>query len=406
MSDLPVLIIGAGISGLALAQSLLRHQIPFRIYERDTLFNQRSQGYRVRIGGDGIKALKSCLTHDLYTRLDKSCAQVTTKGTGPLWKLDALSAEEIKTGPPPGSKAPAAIHEEVQPLNADRSVLRNVLMRDLQPYVEFGKEFGSFEVLQAGLKVRFCDGSEVDGRLLVGADGASSRVRRRLVPGYRQIDTQGRFIYGKTVMTEKLRQNFQAKCLQGLSIVQDTSHEVPLTLLLEPVLFKDNEFRRDLPDDYVYWVILARKDRYDVGDHQLLSLSNADVAALARRTTSHWHSSFHALFDLQDTIQTSMIRIISAPIDIPDWEASNKVTLIGDAVHVMSPTSGVGAATALRDAAKLGSSLAGQTDQEKALLDYEGTMRAWASDAIMRSQVVGKLLFGMPPFNEIDCTKA
>ena len=73
----PILILGAGISGLCFAQVLLKQHptVPFRIYERDTVFNQRAQGYRVRLDSTGQNALKACLSEELYERLKKCCAQ-------------------------------------------------------------------------------------------------------------------------------------------------------------------------------------------------------------------------------------------------------------------------------------------------------------------------------------------
>jgi protoporphyrinogen oxidase len=73
-SQLPVLIIGAGISGLTLGQGLLKASIPFRIFERDPSINQRTQGYRVRINSVGIDALSSTLSPSLLDRLKESCA--------------------------------------------------------------------------------------------------------------------------------------------------------------------------------------------------------------------------------------------------------------------------------------------------------------------------------------------
>ena len=42
--------------------------------------------------------------------------------------------------------------EDMEPLNADRTVLRGVLMRGLEGYVEFGKEFEGFETTAAGVR--------------------------------------------------------------------------------------------------------------------------------------------------------------------------------------------------------------------------------------------------------------
>ncbi|CZS94879.1 uncharacterized protein RAG0_04707 [Rhynchosporium agropyri] len=66
---LSILIIGAGISGLAFVQGLLKFCIPFRVYDRNQALNVRNQRYRFRVHGGGQKALPSYLTPDLYTRL-------------------------------------------------------------------------------------------------------------------------------------------------------------------------------------------------------------------------------------------------------------------------------------------------------------------------------------------------
>lgn len=411
----PILILGAGISGLALAQGLLQSNISFRLYERDTHFNLRAQGYRVRIIGPGIQALQSVLPPALYTRLEASCAINAHGGERPGARLDALSAEEIENffgkGGPPGAGGPgqsglsgmggSGVGVVQEPLNADRMVLRSVLMRGLEEFVEFGKEFSTYEITPSGVTVRFSDGSEAQGPILVGADGASSRVRKQFLPQLKLVDTEGRFFYGKSTLTPELADTFNENCLKGMAVVQDRTGDVPTTLLLEPVRFKNNEFRKDLPDDYIYWVLLARKGVHGIPDAQLLNLSNHDSAALAKKLTAHWHTSFQPLFAHQDVAQTSLLRIISAPPDIPIWQPSNRVTLIGDAAHVMSPTAGIGATTALRDAAMLVQVLREEGVSVEGVGRYEDFMRGNAREGIERSALGGRHMFGMRPFEEL-----
>ncbi len=289
-----------------------------------------------------------------------------------------------------------------EPLNADRMVLRSVLMRGLEEYVEFGKEFSAYEISSSGVTVRFHDGSEAHGSLLVGADGAGSKVRKQFVPQLRLVDTEGRFFYGKSALTPALEETFNERCLKGMAIVQDRTGDVPNTLLLEPVRFKDNEFRKDLPNDYIYWVLLTRKGVHGLDDKQLLGLSNAEAAELTKRLTSHWHPSFRPLFDHQDAANTSVLRIISAHPDIPVWETSARVTLIGDAAHVMAPTAGVGATCALRDAKTLVEGLRVGGVSGESIGKYEGVMRGSAREAIQRSAVGGKVMFGMRGFEGLE----
>ena len=74
----PVIIIGAGFSGLALAQGLLKHgQIPFRVFERDPDLHARQQGYRVRISEEGISALAQNLPPERFEKLKRCCAHVS-----------------------------------------------------------------------------------------------------------------------------------------------------------------------------------------------------------------------------------------------------------------------------------------------------------------------------------------
>ena len=404
--DLPVLIIGAGISGLCLAQGLRKASIPFIVFERDPALNIRSQGYRVRINDDGIAALKKTLPPPLYARLVASCAQIGPGGnpkpqnfinalTGLTAQPKSLEAQLERM--PPQSRPPAN-----DALNADRNTLRNVLISGLEEYVKFGKGFTSYEATPTGVTVRFSDESEVEGSLLVGADGAGSRVRKQMLPRHIPLDTEGRFIYGKTTLTSELVKAFSETALLRLTVVQERKSGVPRSLLLEPVHFKDNEYRAGLPEDYVYWVLMSRKDQLDIDDSAMLELSAEEVSALAQKLTAHWHPSFHALFALQNRTQTAMLRICSSTPEIPIWKTSGYVTLIGDAVHILSPTSGVGAVTALRDSATLTEALKDGGISSESLGKYETLMREYSSAAIRKSPIAGKALFGMRPLEELS----
>jgi len=131
--------------------------------------------------------------------------------------------------------------------------------------------------------------------------------------------------------------------------------EAPLTLLLEPVRFQNNRHRSKLPDDYVYWVLIARADLFGKPDNELLRLNDADSAALSLKLTEEWDPSVRSLFELQDVAQSSTLRVSSSKPDIPFWSPNERIILLEDAVHAMSPCGGVGAVTALRDAAVLAS---------------------------------------------------
>lgn len=115
--------------------------------------------------------------------------------------------------------------------------------------------------------------------------------------------------------------------------------------------FRDNEYRKNLPSDYIFWVLGSMKPYFEQPDSELLPLDKETVFKKTLTLTQDWDPSFKVLFDMQDVNQTAILKTLSAKPDLPIWESNEKVTLIGDAAHPMSPTAGVGAATALKSAA-------------------------------------------------------
>jgi len=390
---LPIIICGAGISGLVLGQGLLKADIPFKIFERDPALNVRSQGYRVRINNAGISALKETLPDELFRQLRACSAIPASTVDEPYHQIDALTGEKVK--PHPATLDP-------EPLNADRTVLRRVLIKGLKKFVSYGKEFSRYESDSGDeVKVYFSDGSEILGSLLVGADGTKSRIRKQLLPNNRFIDTEGRWFYGKTELTTEVEQNFN-KHADFYSIIQDPSKGRVLTCLLEPVRFKENEFRKELPADYIYWVLGGCKDIFDMDDEKLLKLSPEEAAAETLRMTKHWDPSFHILFSAQTTSQSSILALESSKPDIEVWETKKFVTLLGDSIHAMSPTAGVGSVTAVRSAAALSKAIAEGGVNVETLKKYEDEMRGFASEAIKKSFSGGNLIFGLRTFEELE----
>jgi flavin-dependent dehydrogenase len=67
--QLPVIVLGGGIVGLALAQALKKEGVPFKVYERDEHLDARSAGWGITIHW-ALPALKSCLPDDVFEEID------------------------------------------------------------------------------------------------------------------------------------------------------------------------------------------------------------------------------------------------------------------------------------------------------------------------------------------------
>ena len=94
MSPLPVLIIGSGLGGLTLAHSLQKHNIPYRVFERDPADSQRAQGYRIGLDEGGAAGLKAALSPELYETFEKTCAEQHPPGG----RLDGPSGRLVQSG--------------------------------------------------------------------------------------------------------------------------------------------------------------------------------------------------------------------------------------------------------------------------------------------------------------------
>ncbi|KAI9354638.1 hypothetical protein DFJ73DRAFT_958970 [Zopfochytrium polystomum] len=442
-----ILIIGAGIGGLCLAQGLQRRGIPFTVYERDPSPDHRKQGYRLRINADGYKGLEACLTPERLAFYEASCA----RGPTGFRFIDALDGSDYEPTmvakgmhlPPPGLGSdgkPPAISEAG---TADRRVLRAALLAGIEDSVVFGQELVAFKVVEGGeggrtVVATFASGLVAKGALLVGADGVHSRVRRSLLPDRAFLDTDGRAIYGKTALTPAARHALHPLLLAGTAAALQKPPAGPvLSLFSEPVVFPNPPHALAPPagcaaaarlpetQDYLYWVLVARSatftaasaaapgDDDDTDKEPPLPRPGADAQSLARRLTASWDPRVRAVFTANgntDAAATSATRITTSPPTAGPWRTVPGVTLLGDAIHAMSPTAGVGANAALMDCKllveRIDAFLRGDVEGAGGIGDavvigaFEEEMWRKAEVSIRMSRRGGVTLYDQTPFEE------
>lgn len=393
---LPVIIIGAGVSGLLLAHGLKKANMSVRLFERDAGLEARQQGYRVLISDQGIQALQNNLLPEHFAKVKRCCSIYSMTGNAPSVNLDAITGGEGLPLFPAGVSQPLSTESEV--LSADRRVLREVLLQGLESITEFGKEYQRYEQdAEGGVTVTFTGGDSIRGSLLVGADGTWSRVRQQLLPNYQLSDTEARPIYGKTPLTDAISAAFPPRAMRELTLLQSPT----LKCLLECMRFDHSQ--PETPPDYVYWVLFLRGDAYQDGS---MPTTTEKALEFARRATNDWHPSFRCLFNQPDS-GASVIRLVtSRPSAIAvKTEQDALVALTGDAAHAMAPTAALGATTALRDAGNVIQHLTAEDDAmvepARALRAYEREMEAYAVEALAKSMVGAKRIYGVKPFEEL-----
>jgi 2-polyprenyl-6-methoxyphenol hydroxylase-like FAD-dependent oxidoreductase len=388
-----VIIIGAGTGGLCLAHGLKRAGISVAVYERDRTRRDGLQGYRVGISPAGSRALHQCLPPDLYRTFVATCARAPRHFNLMTEQLSELISIPVSPGDDP-------IESEK---SVSRMTLRQVLLTGLEDVVHFDKKFARYESGPDGrVTAQFEDGSSATGDLLVAADGAGSRVRKQYLPHARLVETGIVSIGAKVPLTADTKMLLPWKAAQGLTLINAPRGYGAILHVMEfpwdrggvkagiggndadligqwPGLLYDNT------TDYIMWGFWAARRNYPVDPAQA---NREDLAGIVLDMTKGWHPNLRKLIGLSDLSTIFAINIRTSEPVAP-WPTS-RVTLLGDAIHTMTPGRGVGANTALRDAALLCRNLTAARDGRMPMLqavhDYEAEMIRYGFEAVLESR--------------------
>ncbi|MFG2847151.1 FAD-dependent oxidoreductase [Kitasatospora sp. NPDC048296] len=398
MSDLHVIIAGGGLGGLALAQGLHQAGISVAVYERDPSPAFRNQGYRIRINPDGITALQAVLAPAAFELFAATAGHPGTRMDAFDHRLDLVHGQQL--APVPG--LPGAGR-----LAVNRRTLREILLSGLEKSVHYGARLTHYRTEPTGpVTAHFADGTSATGDVLIGADGVNSAVRAQLLPEARVVDAGLRLFYGKVPFAgEADRERIPAELL-GLwtTVIGPDRRFIGLAPVQYPEAPHDAAARL-APDialgagtDYLACVFGARRELLPCTDEQLFAMTGPDLRELALGLLESWHPTLREIVSRQDPASVFPVSVRTS-VPVPAWETS-AVTLLGDAIHVMSPAIGVGANTALRDARVLANRLveaAGGADLLAALHAYEAEMVEYGFDAVRESAERGHQLVGQDP---------
>ncbi|NBH04017.1 NAD(P)/FAD-dependent oxidoreductase [Amycolatopsis sp. SID8362] len=332
-----VTIIGAGLGGLVLARVLHRHGIPVTVHEAEPSPAARRQGGMLDIHPwNGQPALEAAGLTDGFRQLvlpGRESYRVLDRAGTVL-----LDRPDDGTGDRP----------EVQ-----RGDLRQLLLDALPPdAVRWGHKAVGVRALGGGRhEVRFADGSTVSTKLLVGADGAWSRVRPLLsaaTPRYVGVTVVETFLFDG-----------------------DTRHPAAAAAVGAGSLFalapgKGILAHRESGGTLHAYTQLRQPEDW------LAGLGPAELTARVAAEFDGWAPELTALITASDT--PPVLRRLHTLPPGHHWARVPGVTLVGDAAHLMPPN-GEGANLAMLDGAELGEALAAHGDDvETALAEHERRM--------------------------------
>jgi 2-polyprenyl-6-methoxyphenol hydroxylase-like FAD-dependent oxidoreductase len=356
----PVTIIGAGLGGLTLARVLHVQGIAATVYEAEASANARAQGGMLDIHeNNGQLALKAAGLFEEFLEIICAGGQATRV----LDKKGNVLLDEPDDGTGGRPEVP-------------RGDLRQILLNSLPAdTVRWGHKLTAVSPLGGGRHVlTFADGSAVTSDLLVGADGAWSRVRSLLSeakPAY-----VGTSFIETYLFDSDNRHKASAEAVGGGTLFAVAPGKGILAHR-EPNGVLHTYVELNKPKDWI--------DSIDFSD---------PATALARvvREFDGWAPELTAL--ITDGETDPVPRPIHALPVGHRWDRVSGVTLLGDAAHLMIP-SGEGANLAMFDGAELGRAIAANPGEiEAALTVYEKDLFPRSGSEATEAEEVIKLCLG------------
>lgn len=348
-------IIGAGPGGLTCARILQQHGIAVTVYDRDPDADSRNQGGSLDLHeDDGQLALREAGLLEEFFALARFEGQEMRQ----LDRAGGVLAHHL-----PGED------EKARP-EIDRGQLRNLLLRSLDAgTVEWGRALDSVSGPADGpRRLTFTDGTAVEADLVIGADGAFSRVRTAVsaaTPHYTGVS----FLEAHFDDMDNAHPELSELVGKGSAHAADGERGL---------------FAQRNSGGHMRVYIIRRVALDWIAAEGLRPEDTEGIRAHLLGEYAGWSPQTLRMITDNDGVYVDR-PILALPVPHV-WEHSPSVALLGDAAHLMPPL-GVGVNLAMLDASELALSLADSATVGDAVRSYEKSM-------LPRSTEIARMLEG------------
>jgi 2-polyprenyl-6-methoxyphenol hydroxylase-like FAD-dependent oxidoreductase len=347
-----IAIIGGGPGGLTLARLLQLKGADVKVYERDVNREVRVQGATLDLHTDsGLKALDEAGLMEAFKanyRPDNDKLRVLDEDLKIIYDQHT-EMTSVDFG-----------HEHFRP-EIDRGPLRDILLDSLKPdTVIWNSHIISLESVDQSWKIIFQNGSTAIADIVIGADGANSKIRKYVTP-IKPFYTGVTVLIGNIPDSEKNAPTFHGLLKGGKIMALGDSKTISLSEKGDGSLDFYIGYHKD-----ENWSVTSGIDFND----------NTQVLKWFKDEFAGWNNNWHELFATKGVMFIPR-PLYCMPLD-QKWDAQPNITIIGDAAHLMPPYAGEGVNMAMLDALQLSDSLSDNnfTSLVSAIAHYQEQMFA------------------------------
>ncbi|KAH8886316.1 putative monooxygenase [Thozetella sp. PMI_491] len=378
-----VAVVGAGLTGLLVAQGLKKHGFDVNIYDRDLGLDSRRRDWTILIHW-AMPLLQEMLPDDVLAKMPEAICNPHLEFTLEVETLpifNGATGEVLFRSPTPGAR------------RVTRQKMRRVLAHGLD--IHWGKALSALAPRDTGMTLTFEDGETVVADYVLGADGANSKVRELLLGTEAATPTLAGLMFATGITSygdaDKVKHITEANPVASIFMGVGASGGIGVM---------DVE---DHPEDPSRWTTFWAY----IWPGPMADLQGQEAIDFVKEHSKRLCEPFKSAIDWTPDDSRCYVDQMKYWVPVPYPTHGGKVTLAGDAGHPMLPFRGQGLQHAIDDASKYVAALRKIRDiddaaaKESILAEYDAEMVPRGATAVKQSVLEASNSFDEETLNKM-----